>query len=62
MSQSQLSQDGKTKVQTADKLFAANDLTIKPTFTKAMELFYKSSVQNVDFKNAAVTLFKLNHF
>ena len=59
-SQAQLS--NKITIQIANKLFAAQDLTIKPTFKKAMETFYNSDIQNVDFKNAKATADIINNF
>ena len=59
-SQAQLSKG--TMVQIANKLFASEDLTIKPNFKKAMETFYNSDIQNVDFKNAKETVDIINNF
>jgi serpin B len=59
-SQAQLSKG--TTVQIANKLFAAEDLTIKPNFKKAMETFYNSDIQNVNFKNAKETVDIINNF
>lgn len=51
-----------TTVQIANKLFAAQDLTIKPTFKKALETIYNSDIQNVDFKNSKETVDIINNF
>ncbi len=51
-----------TTVEIANKLFAAQDLTIKPDFKKAMETFYNSDIQRVDFKNAKETVDIINNF
>ncbi len=51
-----------TTVEIANKLFAARDLTIKPDFKKAMETFYNSDIQRVDFKNAKETVDIINNF
>ncbi len=51
-----------TIVQIANKLFPAQDLTIKPTFEKAMETFYNSEIQNVDFGNPKESVDIINKF
>ena len=51
-----------TTVQIANKLFAAEDLTIKPNFKKVMETFYNSDIQNVDFTNSKETVDIINSF
>ncbi len=51
-----------TIVQIANKLFPAQDLTIKPNFKKAMETFYKSDIQNLDFQNAKESVDIINNF
>ena len=51
-----------TIVQIANKLFPAQDLTIKPNFKKAMETFYKSDIQNLDFENAKESVDIINNF
>jgi serine protease inhibitor len=40
----------------ANKLFAADDLKLKPDFKKALETFYNSNIQNVDFKQPQVNV------
>ena len=59
-SQAQLSKG--TTVEIANKLFAAEDLAIKSEFKKAMETFYNSDIQNVDFKNSKETVDIINNF
>ena len=59
-SQAQLSKG--TIIQIANKLFAAEDLTIKIEFKKAMETFYNSDIQNVDFGNLKETVDIINNF
>ncbi len=51
-----------TIVKIANKLFPAQDLTIKSNFKKAMETFYKSDVQNLDFENAKESVDIINSF
>ena len=58
----QLSGNQGTSVQIANKLFAAEDLTIKENFKKAMERFYNSDIERVDFKNAKETTDVINEF
>jgi len=59
-SQAQLSKG--TTVQIASTLFAAKELTIKPSFKKTIQTFYKSDIKKVNFINEKETLDIINSF
>ena len=61
-SQSQLSRLPGTTVEIANKLYVANDLKIKQPFKQALQTFYNSDIENVDFKNTAVAVDIINKF
>jgi len=50
------------EVDIANRLFAAEDLKIKPDFKEALSRFYNSDIENVDFKNAEATTDVINKF
>ena len=61
-SQTQLSSQPGTTVEIANKLYVANDLKIKQPFKQALQTFYNSDIQNVDFKNTEATVDIINKF
>ena len=61
-SQTQLSSQPGTTVEIANKLYVANDLKIKQPFKQALQTFYNSDIQNVDFKNSEATVDIINKF
>jgi serine protease inhibitor len=61
-SQSQLSKEPGTTVEIANKLYVAKDLTVKQPFKQALQTFYNSDIQSVDFKNPEATVDIINKF
>ena len=58
----QLSGKQDISIQIANKLFAAEDLNIKENFKKALEQFYSSDIEKVNFKHTKETTDIINTF
>jgi serpin B len=58
----QLSGKRDISIQIANKLFAAEDLNIKENFKKALERFYNSDIEKVNFKHTKETTDIINTF
>jgi serpin B len=58
----QLSGKQDISIQIANKLFAAEDLNIKENFKKALERFYNSDIEKVNFKHTKETTDIINTF